>query len=76
MTPPGALGFGLLPGGRTDLLTDQVLAQQLTIAPMRGATVEAVHRSGDRAEVGYRYRLHFPDGERRYYRGAAAGRRR
>jgi hypothetical protein len=61
-----ALGFGLLPDGRTDLLTDQVLAEQLMVAPMRGATVESVHESGDRAEVGYRYVLHFPDGDRRY----------
>lgn len=61
-----ALGFGDLPGGPTDLLTDQVLAQQLAIAPLRDATVESMHESGDRADVGYRYVLRFPSGDEHY----------
>jgi hypothetical protein len=61
-----ALGFGDLPAGPSDLLTDQVLAQQLAVAPLRDATVESVHESGDRADVGYRYVLHFPTGDKHY----------
>lgn len=61
-----ALGFGNLPNGPSDLLTDQVLAQQLAIAPMHDATVESMHESGDQASVGYRYVLQFPDGDQKY----------
>lgn len=61
-----ALGFGDLPSGPSDLLTDQVLAQQLAIAPMRDATVESMHESGDHASVGYRYVLQFAGGDQRF----------
>ena len=61
-----ALGFGDLPRGPTDLLTDEVLAEQQAIAPMHDARVVAVAEHGDRADVQFSYRLRFADGDQQY----------
>ena len=61
-----ALGFGDVPRGPTDLLTDQVLAEQEAIAPMHDARVLAVAEHGDRARVQFSYRLRFADGDQQY----------
>jgi hypothetical protein len=61
-----ALGFGDTPAGSTDLLTDQVLAEQQAVAPLHDVSIDAVAEHGDRASVQVSYRLHFPSGDRRY----------
>ncbi|HEY2296625.1 MAG TPA: hypothetical protein VGH43_02765 [Jatrophihabitans sp.] len=63
---PAALGFGDVPRGPTDLLTDQVLAEQQAIAPMHDAQVLAVAEHGDRADVQFSYHLRFADGDQQY----------
>ncbi len=61
-----ALGFGDVPAGPTDLLTDEVLAQQQAIAPLQDVSIDAVAEHGSRASVQVSYRLGFATGARRY----------
>ena len=61
-----ALGFGDEPAGPTDLLTDEVLAEQQAIAPLQDVSIDAVAEHGDRASVQVSYRLGFASGARRY----------
>jgi hypothetical protein len=58
----GALGFGTVPQGAHDLLTDQVLADQNRVATISGFTVGAVRQHGDTADVDVRYTLALPTG--------------
>jgi hypothetical protein len=61
-----ALGFGDVPAGPTDLLTDEVLAEQDAIAPLHDVSIDAVAEQGDHARVEVSYRLKFASGDRRY----------
>lgn len=61
-----ALGFGDVPAGPTALLTDEVLAEQEAIAPLRDVSIDAVAEHGDHASVEVSYRLHFAFGDRTY----------
>lgn len=60
-----ALGFGDVPAGPTGFLTDEVLAEQESIAPMHDAQIVGVAESGDTAKVDFSYRLQFATGDRR-----------
>ena len=55
-----------MPAGPTDLLTDEVLAEQQAIAPLQDVSIDAVAEHGDRASVQVSYRLGFASGARRY----------
>jgi hypothetical protein len=57
-----ALGYGALPPGRHDLLTDQALAAQSAVAPIGPVEVIATDRHGDTATVGVHYTLALPSG--------------
>jgi hypothetical protein len=61
-----AVAFGDVPAGPKDLLTDQVLAEQQSIAPMHDVSITGTTESGDRATVGYSYVLAFPDKAEHY----------
>jgi hypothetical protein len=54
-----ALSYGDIPPGPQGLLTDQVLRQQNSIAPMTGITAIAVKSSGRNAAVTVQYTLGF-----------------
>lgn len=58
-----ALGYGTVPDGRRDLLTNQVLAAQNAIATIDNVTIVAVHQDGDNATVNIRYTLPLPTGD-------------
>jgi hypothetical protein len=58
----GALGYGSVPDGSHELLTDQVLAAQNRVATITGFTVGAVRQHGDAADVDVRYTLALPTG--------------
>ena len=62
---PAALAYGDLPPGSRRLLTTPVLRTQQRLAPIGRVSVGAAIRHGDRARVGYSYRLGFPGGEQR-----------
>lgn len=57
-----ALAYGTVPAGPRRLLTSTVLDEQQHIAPLRGLTVDATERHGDRATVTVHYSMAFPDG--------------
>src|ERR1700759_646590 len=61
-----ALGFGDVPAGPTDLLTDEGLVQQQAIAPLQDVSIDAVAEHGSRASVQVSYQLRFATGARRY----------
>jgi hypothetical protein len=59
---PAALGFGALPSGSRDLLTNEVLAVQQKIAPLHDVHISDVARAGSEATVRFSYQLGFAGG--------------
>lgn len=57
-----ALSYGDLPSGSQVLLTNDVLAAQVAIAPITGITIGRVDESGDTATVDVHYELGFSTG--------------
>jgi hypothetical protein len=57
-----ALAYGELPTGPRGLLTDDVLAEQQRIAPLRDVTVTVTGQDDRTARVGVRYTMDFADG--------------
>lgn len=57
-----ALAYGDLPAGRHSLLTDEVLTEQLRIAPLRDVTVTVSSQDGDVARAAVRYTMGFAAG--------------
>lgn len=56
-----ALAYGTVPEGSRDLLTDDVLAAQLELAPMGEVEVGAVDVGADTATAAISYELGYPD---------------
>jgi hypothetical protein len=57
-----ALAYGDLPAGPRGLLTDDVLAEQQRIAPLRDVTVTITSQDDRTARAGVRYTMDFADG--------------
>jgi hypothetical protein len=57
-----ALAYGDLPEGESDLLTAEVLAAQLAIAPITAITVDVPAASGKTVSAQVSYQLGFPSG--------------